>query len=378
MKINLINEPRIIVSNPYSNFNYFAWPSVARLQNGRIAVASSGFRYEHICPFGKATISFSEDDGETFSPPMPVIDTVLDDRDAGLCTFGENGLIVTSFNDTVEGQRICADKGHTMGARRDTVHAYLNTVKPEDEAKYLGTLYRVSYDCGKSFGELFHAPVSSPHGPIQLQDGSILWVGRAGNTAGEDIEYEHAEQIQAYKIGLNGKCEFVGVIPDIPNLDSWEPYAIELPDGKLICHIRVGPTFGTWQSESLDGGKTWTKPHEVLPENEGAPVHLIRHSSGMLIGVYSHRGFKGIPPYGIRVMFSKDEGTSWDYGNIIFEHKDTRPGPAAGQDIGYPATVELKDGSLLTVFYAHPDCTIDPSSSTNPSVIYAQKWTFEE
>ena len=98
----------------------------------------------------------------------------------------------------------------------------------------------------------------------------------------------------------------------------------------------------------------------------------------MLIGAYSHRGFNGNPPYGIRLMFSKDEGATWDYGNILFEHKDTRPGPAAGQDIGYPATVELKDGSLLTVFYAHPECTIDPASSTNPSVIYAQKWTFEE
>ena len=373
MKIKLIGEPKIIMENPNSMFNYFAWPTVTRLQDSRIAVASSGFRLEHICPFGKCTICFSEDEGKTYSPPTPVIDTVLDDRDAGLCTFGESGLIVTSFNNSVAQQREWASKdgqiGCTQGARRALVNAYLDNVKLEDEKRYLGTTYRVSYDCGRSFGEIFHSPVSSPHGPIQLNDGTILWVGRAKNTVGEDIEYEHSELIQAYKIGLDGKCEFVGKIADIPDLTPCEPYAIQLPDGKIICHIRVEPTFATWQSESYDNGKTWTEPHECLPENEGTPVHTILHSSGLLIGSYSHRGFCGKPPYGIRVMFSRDGGENWDYGNIIYEHPSMQVGPA--QDLGYPATVELRDGTLLTVFYAHPE--ID-----GPAVIMQQKWKIED
>ena len=44
---------------------HFAWPSIARLQNGRIAVVSSGFRREHLCPFGKAVISCSDDGGKS-------------------------------------------------------------------------------------------------------------------------------------------------------------------------------------------------------------------------------------------------------------------------------------------------------------------------
>ena len=40
-------------------------------------------------------------------------------------------------------------------------------------------------------------------------------------------------------------------------------------------------------------------------------------------------------------------------------------------DIGYPSTVELNDGSLLTVFYAHLD-------RTAPAEIFAQKWRFEK
>ncbi len=40
-------------------------------------------------------------------------------------------------------------------------------------------------------------------------------------------------------------------------------------------------------------------------------------------------------------------------------------------DIGYPATVELHDGSLLTVFYAH-------LGKDAPAEILQQKWKFEK
>ena len=49
MKIVCIGEPKIIMSNPQSAYPYFAWPSVARLRDGRIAVGASGFRKRHIC-----------------------------------------------------------------------------------------------------------------------------------------------------------------------------------------------------------------------------------------------------------------------------------------------------------------------------------------
>ena len=87
MKVQLIGEPKIILSNPNSTHNYFAWPTVDRLRDGRIAVAASGFRLEHICPMGKAVIAFSADEGESYTPPIPVIDTTLDDRDALLYQY---------------------------------------------------------------------------------------------------------------------------------------------------------------------------------------------------------------------------------------------------------------------------------------------------
>ena len=77
---------------------YFGWPTVTRLPDGTLAMAASGFRLEHVCPFGKGVIAYSKDEGESWTHPAVVIDTPLDDRDCGLTCFGEGKVILTSFN----------------------------------------------------------------------------------------------------------------------------------------------------------------------------------------------------------------------------------------------------------------------------------------
>ena len=144
MKVILTAKPRIIMSNPDSRHSYFAWPSIARLQNGKLAVVASGFRLEHVCPFGKAVISYSEDEGEHYTAPAPVIDTVLDDRDGGILAFGESGVMVTSFNNTKKFQRKYA-KGRAQEAYR---LAYLDQIGDEEEARDLGANFRISMDGG--------------------------------------------------------------------------------------------------------------------------------------------------------------------------------------------------------------------------------------
>ena len=42
MKINVYGEPTIVMDNPLSLHNYFGWPSVAKLQDGRIVVVGFG------------------------------------------------------------------------------------------------------------------------------------------------------------------------------------------------------------------------------------------------------------------------------------------------------------------------------------------------
>lgn len=357
MKINLIGEPRIIMQSKDGRHNYFGWPSLARLKNGKLIAAASGSRVAHVCPFGKAVVSYGDENGESFTAPAPIIDTPLDDRDAGLCPFGESGLILTSFNNTVAFQRTTNAK-LPDSPRKAYIEAYLNTVTPEEEAKYLGTTFKISRDNGVSFGELYKSPITSPHGPIELKDGSILWVGCGGNG------------IHAYSVNTeNGEMTKVGTV-DTECITSLgripcEPYAIELKDGTILCHIRADKykdgdrAFTLYQTESHDGGKSWSIPYQLLGNTGGAPAHLLEHSSGAIISVYGYR----TSPFGIKVMFSSDGGKSWDKDNYLFDS-------ANNSDLGYPASVELSDGSILTIFYAKLE-------SEGPSVIYAQRWSFE-
>lgn len=359
MKINLIEKPLTIINNPLSKHNYFGWPTVARLKNGRIAVAASGYRLGHVCPFGKAVMAFSDDNGKTYTNAFPVIDTVLDDRDAGLCPFGESGLIVTSFNNTREFQKHCAqDEPEEI---KNYICNYLATVTDDEERKVLGSTFRISTDNGLTFGDLHLSAVTSPHGPCVLNDGSILWMGYSfitdASKAGKD------DYLAAYKINCDGSMQFIGKMDNAydngTRVYANEPHAIQLSDGRIVCHFRAEHNFTTWQTVSEDGGKTWSPAEKILPDFGGAPSHLLLHSSGVLISCHGYRE----APYGIKVMFSTDGGRTWGEDQWLYKNN-------ISDDLGYPSTIELDDGSLLTVFYAK-------ESENGPCVIMQQKWTFE-
>lgn len=365
MKITALGEPKVIMSNPRSKHNYFAWPSAARLQNGKIAVVASGYRLYHICPFGKTVISYSEDEGESYTVPAPVIDTVLDDRDGGIVPFGEKGVIVTSFNNTVEFQRKISER--RSETEKAYCRSYLDLVTPEEERQALGATFALSFDGGVTFGEIHKSPVTSPHGPVELGDGTLLWVGRTFSP--NDAQRVGEDRIEAHKINLDGTCEFVGYIDNVPDGQvpplSCEPHTFLLEDGTLLTHIRVqkkedGRMFTIYQSESFDSGKSWTKPHRIIDRLGGSPPHIFRHSSGALICTYGYRE----APYGVKAMFSKDNGKTWDVGYDLYVN-------GVSDDLGYPSSVELSDGSILTVFYAHP-------AKDEPAVIMQQKWRFDD
>lgn len=368
MKIKQIGEGKVVMNNPHSYHNYFGWPTVCRLGNGRLALGASGFRIAHVCPFGKSVMSISEDEGNTWSLAAPVIDTVLDDRDVGLCAFGNSGVIFTSFNNTVLDQKKRNEKYSKEDKEIVYRNGYLDFVDLKDQDKYHGSTFRISYDNGVTFGPIYKSPITSPHGPTELADGSILWLGRV--FADRDVN----DCIEAHTIDpKTGKMQFVGSIENI-EIDgetalSCEPHAVQTNSGRIICHIRVqtanrmngGKIFTIFQSISDDLGKTWSKPRQIIGDKDGAPPHLLKTSSGDILCVYARRD----QPYSIKAMLSKDDGKTWDTENMIFEC------PVPMPDHGYPATVELSDGSFLTVFYTR-------EKADGPTVIWQQKWKIEQ
>ncbi len=357
-----IKETKIICSNPTNPYNaYFAWPTVARLQDGRLAMVASGFRRRHICPFGKVVLCLSDDEGQTWSRPAVVMDTPLDDRDAGILPFGENSVIITSFNNTKDAQRSWNTIQHDpfFDGRNDPyVGGYLDVLDGGDaEAKYLGSTFVISRDGAKTFGDIQRIPVTCPHGPVLMNDGSILYVGRYFDGNHPDRH----NSLAAYKVFPDGTYEKLGEIPDIPERDSHEPHAVVLADGRIIVHIRVqNGVFTTYQSESADGGRTFTQPRQILDDLGGAPAHLLKLKNGTLVSTYGYRQ----PPYGIKVMISRDGGETWDAGHDLYVN-------GVHEDLGYPASVELTNGDILTVFYAREELT-------GPATIMQTVWSIDE
>ena len=85
----------------------------------------------------------------------------------------------------------------------------------------------------------------------------------------------------------------------------------------------------------------------------GYPPHLLLLSSGAVLCSYGCRR----APCGVRACLSRDGCETWEVADEIVLRDDglTTAGTVAGKgtpdDLGYPRTVELSDGSLFTVYY---------------------------
>ncbi len=361
--LKFVKNPQhgIVCSRQGDKFGYFGWPSIARQADGTLAVVASGPRYAHVCPWGKTTLITSKDNGETWSLPRVITNSPIDDRDAGIVALGGQRLAVTWFADnTMFDVKQFRDKDGNWDASHRAMGAVLNTWTPELIAKYSGSWIRVSED-GEYWSEPRRAPVNTPHGFIVLKNGDWLYFGKewAFPPFTDVTVYRlHDTPIIAVRSRDEGRTwERLGTVPT-PNRQfddlCHEPHVVELENGELLGAIRVHKPFNIYFTRSKDGGRTWSEPEDsgVL----GSPPHLLRHSSGAIVCAYGYRK----EPFGERCMISYDNGKTWEKDIVIF---NDAPNP----DLGYPASCELPDGSIITVYYQKPD------AQSRCSILYS-KW----
>jgi len=92
------HEVKEIKTISMQNHLYHGWPTVTRRKNGELMVVYSGGRDGHVCPFGRVEIMRSHDEGKTWTFPRVLIDSNLDDRDAGVMETGKGTILVTTFS----------------------------------------------------------------------------------------------------------------------------------------------------------------------------------------------------------------------------------------------------------------------------------------
>jgi Neuraminidase (sialidase) len=205
--------------------------------------------------------------------------------------------------------------------------------------KWLGNWTRRSTDGGKTWEEPVKVHSTAPHGPIELKDGRLLFVGTANIDSEKKLSVEVSEDD-----GKTWQLLSTISIPEDEKIGPYsEPHVVELPDGKIVAHYRYNPQNKAEsflrQTESTDGGKTWSITHST--NIWGYPPHLTLLNNDWLLCSYGVRRI----PYSERACISKDGGKTWDIDNEIFLSV-TDSG-----DLGYPASVQLDDGSIITVYY---------------------------
>ncbi|MES2706225.1 MAG: sialidase family protein [Verrucomicrobiota bacterium] len=341
-------ETGIITTQPQF---YHAWPTVARRRDGTLWVVWSGGREGHVCPFGQVVAMTSKDDGASWTRPRVLHDGALDDRDAGIVETAAGTLLVSTFTSLayepgMEKELRAAAEPAAAGARKSRFSpeelamwkATRDFLPPDQRRAARGEWVLRSTDGGITWSAPIPTILNSPHGPVVLRDGRLIYAGKQLWTAEGKIGV-----VESKDDGLT--WQWLAEIPtragDDLKTGYHELHAVEAADGTLIAHIRKenGPGQGeTLQSESRDGGRTWSEPHAIGVW--GLPSHLLRLRDGRLLMTYGHRR----PPFGNQARLSGDHGKTWGPALII-------SADGAGGDLGYPGTVELGDGSLLTIWY---------------------------
>ena len=357
-----------------SHHSYHGWPTVARQADGELLVVVSAGREKHVCPFGQVHLIRSSDTGKSWSGPTILANGPLDDRDGGILkTSGETVLVnwftsVGALNaleraeaDGAEALQNFGDDGYVSRCRKVRAMLCDDVIQRE-----LGVWMLRSTDGGQTWEEKrkLAEGAGSPHGPTELADGSLLFVGNWRDCPAAASATQPITTLGARLSKDDGRTwELIGTIPerpgDVPG-SYHEPHAVQLADGRVIVHIRnhnEQDRGHILQSESTDGGKTFSVPRDS--GLVGLPAHLLVLRDGRLLTTYGYRHL----PYGNRAAISADGGRTWS-APIILDEK-----PAA-RDIGYPSSVELADGSILSVWYERlPNDTL--------ASVQAARWSLE-
>jgi hypothetical protein len=286
----------------------------------------------------------SSDDGRSWGWPQVLLDSAIDDRDAGVLETARGSILVTSFTSLAYEPALekarklkTGEPGAWPPERLDAWQAAHNRLTAEQRRAELGQWMIRSTDGGVTWSARYPSVVNSPHGPIQLADGRLLYAGNELWTGKKRVGVcESLDDGQTWR--------WLAEVPTRPGDHArqyYELHGAETGDGRIVVHIRNHNTANegeTLQTESADGGKTWSVPHTIGVW--GLPSFLLRLRSGELLMTYGYRR----SPFGNQARFSRDHGRTWSEPLVISED-------GASGDLGYPSTVELEDKSLLSVWY---------------------------
>ncbi len=321
---------------------YCAWPALTRAANGDLLVLFCESE-EHLGPDGRILLMRSRDNGSTWQGPEVVYDTVIDDREGGVTALRDGRLLahVWSTHWQEKHYRSLAPNSYASSVLKRWIE-HVNGREYRHAQQLQQSWLCISRDHGRTWSEPKDGP-DTVHGGVQLFDNSILVAGYRAYSS-----YCGVYRADSTATGW----QEIAVIRS-PQPDSFhfgEPHLCQLQSGRILMMIRAtqkkyddkGKYCFLWETFSDDNGKTWAPPFRT--DLWGFPPHLLVLDDGRVLCTYGYRR----PAFGERACISSD-GISWSGKDEIILRDDAPNG-----DLGYPASIEIEPGKILTVYY-QPD-----------------------
>ncbi len=280
---------------------YEAFPDVCRLSDGRLmAVFYAGYGHvalpnEQLPKGGRISYCTSSDEGHTWSKAEVLYDGPDDDRDPSIVQLPDGRLLCSFFSlRKAEGK------------------------SPPWEC--LGSWFVESTDLGRTWSDpKLIAKDYYCSSPIRPISGGRLILGL----------YKESSNTAFGAVGISDDGAKTWRVVDIPNggyrLDA-ETDVIELADGTLYAVQRDKMCF----SISKDRGESWSVSQPIGFPGHSPYLHRTRDNIILLAHRLPHTS----------LHYSLDECQTWSKNVVVDQH------------IGaYPSMVNLKDGSVLIVYY---------------------------
>jgi sialidase-1 len=319
------------------------FPVAIRLNNGDVlAVVRGGAA--HVGVKGRLDLVRSTDGGKTWSKPWTAVDESQDDRNPA---FGQlkDGTIVLAYaiasGYDESGERF---KGGRNDRAFDGVYLIFSKDNGQTWSKPVRDETIKKFYAGSG--------LVSPYGKIvQLRDGTALMA-----VYFEFFDERHNES-WLFRSKDNGRTWGE---PTLMGKHYNETGIVALRDGRVLAALRSEKGGHIAIAESNDQGKNWTAPVQITKDLEH-PGDLIQLRDGRVLLTYGERN----APRGVHAILSAD-GHSLDNSKPIVLADD-----APVTDCGYPSSVEVGGGKIVTVYYQ----VDDPKNALATSSSRAVVWT---
>lgn len=331
-----MGQPAVVVNGD----GYF--PVAIRLTSGEVLSVLRGGA-AHVGVKGRLDLVTTKD-GKTWSKPWVAIDEQYDDRNPALGQLKDGTIllayaILSGFDDS--GVKL---KGSRSDRLFDGVYLMRSTDKGRTWSKP-----RRDDTIHKFYAGQGHV---SPYGKIiQLADGTVLMAVY--------FEFFDGRGNESYVFRSRDGGKTWGE-PALIGSHYNETGIQVLPDGGLLAALRSEKGGHIAVARSTDQGRTWSTPERITEDREH-PGDLIVLKDGRVLLTYGERN----APRGVHAVLSRDNGRTWDMTKKVVLAND-----APNTDCGYPSSVQLADGRILTIYYQVDDLQNAPASAKAKAIVW--------